>query len=932
MWWRRLLGHRQARREQDGPDVEFWRLQSMFNNFRRILDRNNAVLERMADMERALGGEYIFDRTFLENAVRRIASDVHHVVYSLNALTGNGHVSLYDRYQDIRTILDDILSGNEQATSAVAVPLLGDVGWELEPLVGIDAVCLAELRRHAPERVAPGFAVTRHAVLALTAPPAGPDAPFGQGGGDERAQLPRHPDADTVREQLAEQCADLVGGDADARLAVTVTRLDEEERALPLAEFRLRPAENGGRIEIILESARGGADALFPPPDDGSAASRSPAPVTGRIVGTRPLAPELAARDAADALAAAYVRCLEDLLRTLRDGERDEPNDARLTALVCRCDAAGLRGTVLSSTISDDAPDLGDVLAVHARHPGLPDGGDTYLLRRIQPFLPVRTDIPRRPPGTRFPDGRLATDLTDNAGLMRGSALLGPKDVQGLAETSTTLERMLGSPVALHWERGRDGGCRVLRVEALAQAAREIDAGELAAELERAELLSRGGQMVQSGVAAGRVVHVDEDTPPSTFPAGAVAVARSASPRLTPILRRASALLTQYGTAAGHLATVARELRLPAVFGVPDLLRRLPDGTEITVDAAETRVYGGVLPTLLRFGAAGTDLYPTDPEYRTLRRLLRFIMPLHLVNPESPDFTPEGCRSFHDVIHYCHERAVDELAHFQERRPGLGSIRTRRMRLGRPMDIRALDIGGGLHPNAPREPGPQDVSSAPFAAFLSGLLHPDAWNVESASLGLRDIVAGMPRSMNMLSAPPETLGENLALINRDYLNLSLRLGFHFSVVDAYLGNDPQRNYVYFRFAGGLADPERRHRRARFLRDVLEAMDFKVSLNADLVVGRLKSTETDVLRSALHVLGALTAYSRQRDTALGSDAVMRALFDTFNAAFLREFERNAPTAPEISGSRPERSAEDSFEEAAACVIAPHDAADRPAGGD
>ncbi len=75
------------------------------------------------------------------------------------------------------------------------------------------------------------------------------------------------------------------------------------------------------------------------------------------------------------------------------------------------------------------------------------------------------------------------------------------------------------------------------------------------------------------------------------------------------------------------------------------------------------------------------------------------------------------------------------------------------------------------------------------------------------------------------------------------MNISLRLGYHFSVIDAHLGSDDSRNYVYFRFAGGLADPERRGRRAKFISNVLSAMEFKVSVKGDLVIGRLKLVET-----------------------------------------------------------------------------------------
>jgi pyruvate,water dikinase len=269
-------------------------------------------------------------------------------------------------------------------------------------------------------------------------------------------------------------------------------------------------------------------------------------------------------------------------------------------------------------------------------------------------------------------------------------------------------------------------------------------------------------------------------------------------------------------------------------------------------------------------------------------------MPLNLVNPESPDFSAQGCRTFHDIIHFCHEKAVDELAHFQEHRPGLGAIRTRRMNLGVPMDIRVLDIGGGMTTPATDEPTADEARSEPFSIFLEGLLNPQAWATELPSLGLRDILSSMPRSMGMLSESVDSLGENLAIVSHDYMNVSLRLGYHFSVIDAHLGSDGSRNYVYFRFAGGLADPERRGRRATFISDVLKAMDFKVSMKGDLVIGRLKSAESATLRSALSILGALTAFSRQRDTGLYSDADTNALFILFASTFLSAFNRTIPS--------------------------------------
>nr|WP_320009711.1 PEP-utilizing enzyme [uncultured Desulfobulbus sp.] len=516
-----------------------------------------------------------------------------------------------------------------------------------------------------------------------------------------------------------------------------------------------------------------------------------------------------------------------------------------------------------------------------------PDGEeDAYLLRRTSPFDLLQSSIPERPAGYSFAGSYRATDLArGRRHLGHGTGLIEPGQMKKLAETAMLLERLYGAPLELRWQLWED---KIFRITRLRPLQVEHDPGGSCEEPVSAPVLCQGGQTGQSGVGAGPVYHIDERTDPQDFPPGAVAVARVASPHLTPVLQRAAGLVTEFGSAAGHLATVSRELRLPSIFGLPEALERLPQGIEVTVDGGETTVYQGIVEQLLRFDATRLDLTPQDREYRLLRRLLRFIQPLNLVNPQTQEFTAESCRTFHDIIHFCHESAVDELAHFQERHPGIGALRTRSMALGLPMDIRVLDVGGGLDPESGPAPGIEQVVSLPFHAFLEGLTDTRAWNTQAPSLGMRDILAGMPRSMGLLAAPADSLGVNLAIIGGEYINLSLRMGYHFSVIDAYLGEDISRNYVYFRFVGGLADPERRGRRARFIARVLAAMEFKTSIKGDLITARLKLMEPDILRLALFALGALTGYTRQQDTNMKSEADIERCFVDFATAFLPAF--------------------------------------------
>lgn len=809
----------------------------------------------MNRLERTLGGEFVFDKSYLENAVRSLASKAHHVTYNLNALTDNAYIPLYDAYQDIRTILDDILTGNTRALSTSPVLPLKEVGWELEQLVGVDLVCLAELQYHSTIQAADGFVVTAGGAWILRGQPA---APLDGYKGISAAE---------VRSGLAEQFRRLLGKRRCLRFSVMVNCIDEQvDQISEIGQFYLVPDRERRLVEIVtdLESGENIPSRPFVKPEQ-------------EIAGEENFWVDL------------YVHAFEEIVHFLYAEGAEELEAAGLIVLFVRYAPATLvRGSVETRR---GGPDLIDSLNIIAQSNQVTDGRDMYRLRRTYPFDLIESVIPVRPEGYRFADGQTSTGtgLTrSGVSCERGSALVSGAVLRDLAKTAMSLERVLGMPVTIEWEMTENSGCQITR---LFQMQVELDlfaAEDLIKAESAAVILCQGGEMVQSGVGAGKVVHVNEEMSPADFPAGAVAVARFSSPQLTPILQRAAAVVTEYGTATGHLATVARELRLPAVFGVVRACTLLPPDIEVTVHAGEARVYEGVIDILLRKGTGELSFSPYDEEYRILRRLLRFIMLLHLIDPEAANFRPEACRTLHDVIHFSHEKAVEELAHFQERRPGLGAIRTRRMELGMPMDIQVLDIGGGLKSEPKGNPVPGDVCSEPFSVFLSGLLDPASWKQDTPVLGFRDIVSSMPRSMGMLAGSVEAMGSNLAIIGVDYINISLRLGYHFSVIDSHLGSDDSRNYVYFRFAGGLADPERGERRAHFIRDVLQAMDFKVSVKGDLVIGRLKSDQPAILRAVLWVLGALTAYSRQRDTALSTDEDVRVLYTLFASAFLGRY--------------------------------------------
>ncbi len=861
MMWSLRLPRNKRPSKTSVQEIDIWRVKALFNNFRKILQLNTVIFENMAELDRSMGGEYIFDKSYLEKAVRTIAGNVHHVTYNLNALTGNNHVPLYDRYQAIRVILDDILAGNNLSLACPPILPFKALNWELEPLVGIEFVCLAELKQHPGIQTGEGFVITTEGTMALLGSPE-------IGENSSAARL-----FDEIGNSLLQYTYKLMHETENKRLSITATMVnDDMSEVRNLGEFFLEPAEDEQKIKIICNAKQCWKF------DTAKCSS-------GNDVIT------IINRNDSE-----LIDGLVQILRTFQ--ERAKPNEsgapARFAVMVRAASPIYAGGTVATRAHSVETAPL---LTVSARLAGEEQVEDIYRLRRLYPFDLYSSRLAVKPADYEFSDGRLATNqAVDSADFKRGSALLDIKGIKALAETAMTLERIMGIPITMHWEYWKDGRFIVTRLFPYLEKPQEPTSRELADELKSAVVLCQGGRVVQAGIAAGHVVHINDNTELADFPIGAVAVAPMATPQLTPFLHRAAAILTEHGNPVGHLATVARELSLPALFGVPGVLDTLTPGTEVTVDTGQMKVYQGVQNAMLQLGNSDLNFSPVDPEYRQLRRLLRYITPLNLIDPEASQFSAEGCRTFHDIIHFCHEMAVDELAHFQERRPGLSGIKTSTMHLpSLPMDIHLLDIGGGIKPPADLlHPQPADVSSEPFAVFLDGLLHPLASREDLPTLGLRDIISSIPRTSGNIAAAPDSVGKNLAIVSQEYLNLSLHLGFHFNVIDAHLSDDRHRNYIYFRFIGGLADATRRSRRAFLIAEVLNAMDFKVTKKDDLVVGRIKFERKDILRSTLFVLGALTTFSRQRDTSLYSDELAREQYRIFAEHFLLPFRQKNTT--------------------------------------
>lgn len=161
-------------------------------------------------------------------------------------------------------------------------------------------------------------------------------------------------------------------------------------------------------------------------------------------------------------------------------------------------------------------------------------------------------------------------------------------DVEELGRQALTIEEHYGRPMDIEWGKdGLDG--RIYILQARPETVVSRDDGNVMRRFvleERSEVVAVGRAIGQK-IGAGPVRVLTSIEGMGEFEAGDVLVADMTDPDWEPIMKRASAIITNRGGRTCHAAIIARELGIPAVVGTGDATRVLADGTEVTVSCAE---------------------------------------------------------------------------------------------------------------------------------------------------------------------------------------------------------------------------------------------------------------------------------------------------------------------------------------------------------
>jgi pyruvate, water dikinase len=797
-----------------------------YRHFRALLVANNNALELMATAEEMLQSGKPFGMAFIGGDITALTVNVAKMVRNLIALSDGRYRELEARFHTISGRVEAIVSRRPVVEGSAFVLTMDEIDRNAVDQVGAKMANLGELRNRLGMRVPDGFAVTaiaaRHFMEATHVY-------------DEIGRRLQTLDVDDLEAlyRVSSDIQDLVRG---ALLPADLERLlrehsDRLEQAAP------------GPITVAMRSSALGEDTR-----------------QGSFAGQYRTRLNVALAD----ITATYKDIVAGKYRSQAIVYREQRGYRHQDVLMC-VGCLAMVDAVVSGVAYSRPPDdpRQPVVVIHAA-PGLGnhivDGTSAYDLLHVARAAPHDIAAVR---------------------LAAATSCLADRQARELAQLSVRIEEHFGSPQDIEWAVDRAGQLVLLQArpigtsEALASFAAD---GQTGLEAEGAELpaLMSGGVTASRGVAAGPVCRVGSALDILRFPHNGVLVVETPDPEWAVVVNRAAAVVSESGQMATHLATVAREFGVPALFDLAGAMRRLDEGEMVTVDATGRRVYAGRVEGLLDTAAHRPNLMEGSPIYHLLKSALSHITPLTLTAPESPAFKPASCRTLHDITRFCHEKALAEMLHLGSRYGARDKSAKQLYVVGAPSQWWVVNLDDGFREAADLS-GPfiriEDIASEPMLAIWQGMTMFPWQGPPAVSLrGFGSIIAQSAMNPQLDPAVRSSMsGRNYFLISRNYCNLSVRLGYHFALAEASFSDLLTESYVNFSFQGGAADESRRRRRVALLADTLREIGFRVEMKGDAVTARIEKRAVPWLRERLMILGYLLIHTRQMDMVMHDPA-------------------------------------------------------------
>ena len=833
--------------ESDKSDQATQEFKTKYWNFKSLLSLNQKILENMSSMELTYSGDKIYGFGFLRKSNTELSVCLFRVITLMDRIAPGKYRALLQKFEEIQSSLNMICEIEDRrgkdASSWICMDIR-ELGAVDADMAGAKASNLGEIRKKAGIVIPEGFVLSCRAFRLFM----------------EKNLLEPHV------EQII-QCIDFdnltLVYEASERLKKMIEGSPvPDEILIPLNLAYQEMVKSQGReiIFAVRSSATG---------EDGLKTSYA-----GQYLSILDVPGEDLSTAYKKVLASKYNA--RAMIYRHNHGLCDNHVSMCVAFLV-------MQDAVSSGVIYTRNPETGAQEVVISSLRGLPkslvDGSanpDVFIYSRDQARIISREIHEQKSMLTHIPGKGMGKVDLDSISAVQPS--ISENLALKLAEAALELEEHFQHPQDIEWCLDPQDRIVILQTRPLQTHRQDNDqtASDNAYMAFRKEILKKnikpvlkGGITACRGVAVGKVHMVTNPGDAAQFPQGAVMVSREALPRWSTIVGRASGLITDRGSAAGHLATVAREFNVPALFNTGSATRDLAKITHVTLDAGAGEVFGEVIPYNNNEPEHKTNKMSGTPVHAALERALALIRPLNLTDPEKDEFSPEHCRTYHDILRFCHEKAVEEMFCLGSEFTG-ADLSGKRLVAGEPTQWWLVDIGGGFNKQIPGDKVRlSEISSQPFLKVWEGM-NSLVWQGPPGAdvRGLFSIMleSTMNRDLD-LTGPSAFAQKNYGLISGSFCSLSCRYGYHYSVLQSLCKDLDRENYIRFGFKGGAANMDRKRLRLKLITEIMEEWDFQVTIREDVLNSSFEGGNSLETMKRLKVLGYLIVHTRQIDMVM-----------------------------------------------------------------
>lgn len=815
-----------------------------YHNFKLLLNANNKALEIMTDIEQALRGKQPFGMSFVKTSCLTITVNLLRLLKSLEQLSGGKYNALYSKFDSICASISELIEKKKEAGDDRKVIPLAGIDRTMADLVGSKMANLGEIANRIHLRVPDGFVITASAYHQF------------MDHNDLQNEIDRQFNATDVNDMEA-----LFTLSTEIRESVMNAELPG-----PLAEEIEKACDillekTGEPVTLALRSSARGEDS----------AENS---FAGQFHSELNVRPAHLLDTYKSIVASKYS--LTAITYRLNKGLRDEDIEMSVGCIAMVDARSG--GVMYTRNPIDSSDNSVFINSAWGLPKAVVDGSidcDLFVIQRASPLRVAFNETGEKQ--SRFTcyagDGTCGFEVT---GESRNSPSISEEQALALADLALRMERYYGFPQDIEWAIDRNGDIFILQCRPLRQMeGANIDHSGEKNYAFRENVIASGGEVICPGVAAGEIFLVNNPGDTMSFPEGAILVARQALPLWASLLNRAAAVVTEQGTFAGHLANVAREFAVPAVFGLKEITRQLKNGDTITVDAAQGIIYRGRVDIPQPVRPAQSHRIEGSPVYNVLQEVSKYIVPLYLLDPYSSDFKPENCSTYHDITRFSHEKAVQEMFTFGKEH-NFSERSSKQLYYKVPMQWWVLNLDDGFTEEIlGKYVRLENIASIPMLALWEGIIAvpwegPPPIDRKGLASVMFQSTANRGLEPGLRSAFTE---RNYFMISKNFCSFTSRLGYHFSIIETLVSERNIENYISFQFKGGAADQQRRVKRVQFIAEIIAEHGFRVEARGDTLISRLEGFDKTYMIERLRILGYLVMHTRQLDMIMSNPAAI-----------------------------------------------------------